>query len=134
MSVPHVYFASNSMDARTALSMIRDGSDLLGILLDGGHSVVAGAFRNIGNQRLADEIIATMQTVGYGVRENDPFEEKLPLVFSFREISPCVNPIGLMWHQMRQAVIEGFPEPPGLVQNADDYLKEVLSSRNLSVR
>lgn len=129
VSVPPAYFASNSMDARTALSMVRDGSDLLGILLDGGHSVVAGrlagAFRNIGNQRLADEIMATMKAAGYDIRENDPFDEKLPVVFSFREISPYVNRIRLMWHQMRQVVIEGFPEPPGLAENAENYLKNV---------
>ncbi len=129
VSTPQAYFTNNSMDARTALSMVRDGSDLLGILLDGGHSVVAGrlagAFRNIGNQRLANEIIATMQAAGYEIRENDPFGEKLPLVFSFREISPYVNRIRLMWHQMRETVIAGFPEPPGLPENAGDYLKTV---------
>jgi fido (protein-threonine AMPylation protein) len=129
VSVPSAYFNQNSMDARTALSMVRDGSDLLGILLDGGHSVVAGrlagAFRNVGNNRLADEIIGTMQAAGYDIRETDPFNEKLPVVFSFREVSPYVNRIKFMWQQMREIVIKGFPKSPGLPHNAGDYLKNM---------
>lgn len=109
--------------------MVRDGSDLLALLLDGGHSVVAGrlagAFRNIGNDRLADEIVQTMRAVGYDTRETDPFEDRLPSVLSFREISPYVNRIGLLWHQMRDTVIAGFPKAPGLPANSKDYMKTV---------
>src|SRR5258705_223815 len=46
------YFLSHATDARAALAMIRDASDLLTKLLDGGHSTIAGrlagAFRNSG--------------------------------------------------------------------------------------
>ncbi|MEO6282749.1 MAG: Fic family protein [Dyadobacter sp.] len=124
-----VYFTRNPMDARTALSMVRDASDLLTILLDGGHSIIAGrlagAFRNIANDRIADEIVETMQAAGYDVRENDPFNEKLKSVFSFREVSPYVNRIKLMWEQMREVVIRNFPKPPGIPKNVDSYLKNV---------
>jgi len=45
-------FTRNVTEARTALAMVHDASDVLTILLSGGHSVVAGrlagAFRNIG--------------------------------------------------------------------------------------
>jgi hypothetical protein len=48
-------FAEHSAEARAALAMIRDASDVLAILLEGGHSVIAGrlagAFRNIGRPR-----------------------------------------------------------------------------------
>ncbi|WP_353718849.1 Fic family protein [Dyadobacter sp. 676] len=129
VSTPQAYFINNPTDARTALSMVRDGSDLLALLLDGGHSVVAGrlagAFRNIGNDRLADEIVQTMRAVGYDTRETDPFEDRLPSVLSFREISPYVNRIGLLWHQMRDTVIAGFPKAPGLPANSKDYMKTV---------
>nr|WP_295923716.1 Fic family protein [uncultured Dyadobacter sp.] len=129
VSTPQAYFTSNPTDARTALSMVRDGSDLLALLLDGGHSVVAGrlagAFRNIGNNRLADEILQTMRAVGYDTRESDPFDNRLPTVLSFREKSPYVNRIRLMWHQMRDTVIAGFPKAPGLPANSENYMKTV---------
>lgn len=36
------YFSQNPTDARTALSLIRDASDVLALLLEGGQSTVAG--------------------------------------------------------------------------------------------
>src|ERR1041385_703681 len=45
-------FTKNPIDVRTALTMIRDSSEVTRQLLEGGHSVIAGrlagAFRNIG--------------------------------------------------------------------------------------
>lgn len=50
------YFSQNPTDARTALSLVRDPSEILNSLLAGGHSTVAGrlvgAFRNINNNRI----------------------------------------------------------------------------------
>jgi hypothetical protein len=52
------FFTGNPTDARTALLAIRDASDILPELLDGGHSVVAGrlagALRNIGRDRIIE--------------------------------------------------------------------------------
>src|SRR5215475_5047868 len=52
------YFMNHATDARAALAMIRDASDLLGKLLDGGHSTIAGrlagGFRNCGRGAIAD--------------------------------------------------------------------------------
>jgi len=60
-------------------------------LLEGGHSTIAGrlagAFRNIGRDRIADEIINTMRSAGYEIRENDPFETLIPTALSAREVS-----------------------------------------------
>src|SRR3972149_3105380 len=71
------YFSQKAIDARAALAMVRDASDALALLLAGGHSAVAGrlagAFRNIGRARIADDILKTMRAAGYDVRENDPF-------------------------------------------------------------
>ncbi|RYC66953.1 Fic family protein [Spirosoma sordidisoli] len=124
-----VYFIRSAMDARSALSLVRDTSDLLAILLRGGHTVVAGrlagAFRNIGNDRLADDLIQTMRSAGYEVREEDPFTAKLPSILSFRESSPYVNRIRLLWQSMRETVLEHFPAAPGRPSNIDAYLKQV---------
>ena len=84
------YFENNPIDARTALATIRDASDVLGRLLDGGHSTIAGrlagAFRNIGRERIADDIFKAMRAAGYSVREQDPFTNKLTLALPRREV------------------------------------------------
>ena len=123
------YFTRNSTDVRAVLPMIRDSSGLLARLLDGGRTVVAGrlagAFRNIGRNRLADDIVKTMSAAGYDVRENDPFTDRPFLVLAARETSPYVNRIRLLWQKMREPVIQHFPKSPGMPQNMKAYLERV---------
>jgi hypothetical protein len=123
------YYSNNAVEARAALSMISDASEILHKLLEGGHSTVAGrlagAFRNIGKNLIADNIIETMKAAGYSITENDPFEEKLAIIFSERELSPHVNRMRMNWAKMRGAVLENFPQTPELRQNTDEYLKQV---------
>lgn len=124
------YFADNSTDARTCLEIVKDPSDILSLLLEGGHSVkagrIAGAFRNIGKDRYADDIIATMKSAGYDVREEDPFKEKLKFVFGSREVfSPYATRIRLMWHKMRPTIIDSFPIAPGLPIDKISFLQNV---------
>ena len=123
------YYRQNPIDMRAALSMIRDASEVLDQLLEGGHSTIAGrlagAFRNIGRDRIADDILAAMRAAGYDVRENDPFAIRIPMLSSPHAESPCVSRIRLMWQQMRQPIIERFPVAPGLPKNARSYLKQV---------
>jgi fido (protein-threonine AMPylation protein) len=108
---------------------IRDASGLLRRLLNGGHTTIAGrlagAFRNGGRDRMADEIVKTMSAASYAVRENDPFADKPPLALPVREASPYVNRIRLLWQRMREPVIERFPQAPGLAQDGKTYLKRV---------
>lgn len=122
-------FTQNPLDTRTALAMIRDASEVLGRLLDGGHTVVAGrlagAFRNIGQDRIADEIIKAMRAADYDVRESDPFQSKIPLIPMGRGVSPYVNRIRLMWQEMRQPIIDRFPKAPARRRDIKAYLKSV---------
>lgn len=57
-------FTRYTTNVQTALTMIQDDSEILGFLLDGGHSIIAGrlpgAFLNIGRDTLADEIVKAM--------------------------------------------------------------------------
>ena len=132
VSVSADYFTRHPTDARTCLAMVKDASEILAILLDGGKSVVAGrlagALRNIGKDKIANEILKTMKSAGHDVRETDPFGEKLVLNLGSREISPYVNRVKIMWQQMRGVVIENFPPPPDHVLGVDDYLKQVQSN------
>ena len=123
------FFTNYSTDARICLSMIKNPSELLSVLLNGGHSVIAGrlagAFRNTGNDRFADDIVNTMKSAGYDVRESDPFSEKITFSFAGREVSPYATRIRLMWNQMRETVIKNFPTSPGLSANAKEYLEKI---------
>ncbi|TVP78354.1 MAG: hypothetical protein EA353_08565 [Puniceicoccaceae bacterium] len=114
---------------RVALSMLRDASEVLGPLLSGGHSTVAGrlvgAFRNIGRRKIADDILASMQAAGYDVRESDPFEAPSPLPLLSKEISPSVNWLRILWESMREPVIKHFPPSPGSVKNIEGYVKQI---------
>jgi len=126
------FYTRHPTDARTCLAMVKDSSEVLAKLLDGGKSVVAGrlsgAFRNLGKDKIANDILATMNSAGYDVRETDPFLEKLELELKEREVSPYVNRIKIMWKQMRDVVINNFPEAPKKVLSVNEYLKQVQES------
>ncbi|MDO9318506.1 MAG: Fic family protein [Gammaproteobacteria bacterium] len=124
-------FVSHSADMRAALATLRDSSEVLAKLLEGGRSVVAGrlagAFRNIGRSTVADEIMQTMKAAGYAVRETDPFAAPSPILFNKLEPSPYVNRLRLMWLEMREPILARFPQAPGLhaIKDAQTYLQQV---------
>jgi len=122
-------FSQRPTDARAALALVRDASGLLARLLEGGHTTIAGrlagAFRNIGRDRIAADIVKTMTAAGYSVRENDPFADRPPVALSIRERSPYVNRIRLLWQTMREPVIAHFPVAPGLPRDVAKYMKHV---------
>lgn len=121
VAVGPMFFSQCAPEARVALAMVRDASEVLAPLLKGGRSKVAGrlagAFRNIGDDRIANSILETMNAAGYTVRESDPFDEKPILVPTTRVSSPQVHRMKLMWQCMRDPVLELFPPTP---QQKDD--------------
>lgn len=124
-------FTQKSTNVRTALSMVTDASEILFKLLEGGHSIIAGrlagAFRNIGRGRIADDILKTMRAGGYRVREADPFVTRPTNTITLppHERSPYINRLRLMWAHMRPVVIDQFPPPPGLPTDTPSYMKNV---------
>ena len=129
VAVSEQFFRRASTDVRAAMATVKDASDVLALLLEGGHSTIAGrlagAFRNAGRARLADAIVKTMEAAGYTVRETDPFEDRPEIVLAARGVSPYVNRIRLMWEALREPVLEVFPAPPGLPRKPGPYLKAV---------
>lgn len=127
VSCGYVFFRQNGTDARAVLAMVRHASDVLELLLEGGHTAVAGrlagAFRNIGCDRIADDIVKTMRTVGYDIHEKDPFEDTISPIVPLREQSPYVNRIRLMWQQMRKPILKQFPIAPARCSDIAVYLK-----------
>jgi hypothetical protein len=122
-------FLTYPTDLRTALVTIRDASDVLAGLLEGAHSVVAGrlagAFRNVGRDDVADEIKQAMGAAGFVVNESDPFEQRIELTIPAHRMSPYASRIRLLWQTMRASVSAHFPAPPGLPAEIDAYLARV---------
>jgi hypothetical protein len=77
--IPETFFCTNPIEARIALECIRDASAVLTPLLEGGRSYIAGriigAFRHLRRNAIADEMLKTMKSAGFDVRETDPFRE-----------------------------------------------------------
>lgn len=107
------FFRLDSVAARTCLSMVSDVGDIIKKVLENGNTTkagrLAGAFRNIGHTSAADEIIDTMKSLGYDIREEDPFEDRIAIDYS-SITSPYVMRLRLMWDKMRDVVIANFPE------------------------
>ncbi|MDD3039250.1 Fic family protein [Bacteroides sp.] len=108
VATPTMY-RNDALTMRTALAMVRDGSEILKILVDTGQTVragrVIGAFRNIGRADIADEIAGTMKRIGYVFQEEDPFTEVVKVGLS---PSPYATRLRLMWKNMREDVIANF--------------------------
>jgi hypothetical protein len=127
--VPESFFAGNPIDAQVVLASLQDASELLRRLLEGGHSTVAGrlagGFRRIGRPEAADELVTTMKAAGYVVRESDPFANRSTLAPAPAAVAPIIGRMRAMWESMRGKVLDTFPEPPGLPQDTDVYLRSV---------
>ena len=129
VAVGPAFFRQHPTEARVGLTMVYSASEVLEILLAGGHTVVAGrlagAFRNIGRDRVADDIAKTMRSADYGVREHDPFDE-LPAFEGARQSDPPhVTRMRLTWRTMREGIVATFPEGPGQTANPEAYLETV---------
>lgn len=121
------FFVHHATNARTVLAIIPDASVLLSKLLAGGHTRaagrLAGGFRSIGNEKIADEILAAMKAASHNVREVDPFSQKLLVENAGRITSPHVHRIRLKWAKMRSAIIGQLPEAKPIPNDVDAYLK-----------
>lgn len=124
--VPEAFFTHHPVDAQVILATFRDGSDILGRLLDGGHSVVAGrlagAFRRIGQGDLAEDILSTMKAAGYDVRETDPFTPQQTFGTMNVGVPPIIGRLQTLWESMRGVVVETLPPAQGLPKDTEAYL------------
>jgi len=123
------FYTNHPTDARALLAMQRDAGPILARLLAGGHTAIAGriagAFRNIGSGRIADDILAAMRAAGHTLRESDPFDRRLEGYTFTREQSPYAHRIRLMWNKMRSEIIGKFPAPNAKRTDIHQYLGAV---------
>lgn len=121
-------FVEKAEDMQIIMTRMKDVSELLAKLLDGGHSTVAGriagAFRALGRNDEADRIINTMKAMGYVVNEQNPFNKPVT-VWERPPQSPCVMRIELMWESMRKDIVGMFPAAPGIPTEIASYIADV---------
>jgi len=129
IKVPEAFFARYPVEAQVALAGVRDASDVLRRLLDGGHSSVAGrlagAFRRVGRADVADEILTAMKAASYDVRESDPFLPQQTFGATFSAAPLIVGRLQAMWESFRSPVMAIFPEAPGRPRDKRAYLRFV---------
>ncbi len=127
--VPEGFFQRAPIEMQVAMASVRDVSTVLALLLDGGHSAVAGrlagAFRRVGRDAFADEIVAAFKAAGYDVRESDPFAGQAGVTAIPAGVPPLVARLRAIWESQREAVIEVFPKASGLPADKDAYMKFV---------
>src|SRR5712691_7777146 len=114
-------------EVHVVLAGIKDASEILGPLLEGGHTVVAGrlagTFTRIGRNEIADEIIKAMKAAGHDVRPTDPFAEQQTFGSLQIGVSPIVARLQSFWSRQREEAIAAFPKAPGLPKDTGAYLK-----------
>jgi fido (protein-threonine AMPylation protein) len=116
-------------EIQVLLASVKDSSEILGVLLEGGHTVVAGrlagAFARFGRRDVADQIVKAMKAAGYEVRPTDPFSEQLKVGTLQTGVQPIVARLQSFWSLHREEVLAAFPTPPGLPKDTGAYLKFV---------
>jgi len=116
-------------EIHVVLAGIKDASEILGPLLEGGHTVVAGrlagAFTRVRRKEIAEEIVKAMKAAGHDVRPTDPFAEQQTFGSLQTGVPPIVGRLQSFWSQHRDEVIAAFPKAPGLPKDTAAYLKFV---------
>jgi hypothetical protein len=127
--VAESFMVRNPLETQLVLAGISDVADILRLLLDGGHSSVAGriagALRVGDRGKDADEILKAMKAAGYDVRETDPFAGRRPISGVTLATPPIAARIRALWESMRGPVLSVFPRPPGMPLDKAGYLRSV---------
>ena len=66
---------------------------------------LAGAFRRIGRDDVADEILSAMKRAGYDVCKADPFAREHAFGALSRARAPIIGRLQSLWETMREPVI-----------------------------
>lgn len=124
------FFRQNAADAEMALRMVRDSSEILRVLLEGGSIAAAGrlsgAYEFLGEAKMAERIKKDMTSSGHSVRPVNPFDNSVPFLSAgIRVQSPYVARIESLWKSMRNEVMDIFPQPAGIPIDHEEYLRRV---------
>lgn len=140
------FFQRQPMNAKIALLMLQDPSELTRHLLQGGMAQaagrLAGACRHLGRMDFAQAIIQTMKVAGFDVIEENPFNES-QTTSTTRNVRRIISPYNAriinMWELMRNDVIKHFPKRKPkiasvntIIQHIDDvYVNDAYNSLSI---
>lgn len=132
LRVPAAFYRRYPVEAQTVLANVKQVNWLLQRLVSDGQSVVAGrlagAFRHVGMDSVADGIARTIRDAERFFREKNPFEEYRPIGAGTAEGSistihttPVASTtrfrLSQYWERMREPILAAFPRPPGRPEN-----------------
>jgi len=130
--VPPEFFRRHPLDAQVALISLSDVSDLLRLLLEGSHTVVAGrlvgALRRVGRSEEANEILGTMERARHDVRETDPFDGDAAPITLDHSTPPIVTRLTALWESMRGEVLERCAFDPQARASSAEYMERITSA------
>lgn len=125
-AAPHLWQA-DPMTMHIALGQLQDVSGISRILLEGGHSVVAGrlagALEAAEKPDFAQELVASMTAAGHVVVKNNPFELPVAPLRPLPE-SPYCGRIRALWAAMRAEVLAEWRTPQRPALSAASYVDE----------
>lgn len=123
------FFKSHPVASQVVAQTVREPSQVLARLLEGGHATIAGRlaglFRRLGQAEIADEIVATMKAADHDVRVVDPFDEDVVVAPPMRTAAPIVARLQTLWASTREAVVAEFPKAKGVPKDHDAYLANI---------
>jgi len=129
VAVSEDFMRRHPAEVHVLLAGIKDSSEILAPLLEGGHTVVAGrlagAFVRFGRQDITDDIVKAMKAAGHDVRPADPFAEQQTFARLRTGVLPIVGRLQSFWSLHRNQVVAALPKPPGLPKDTDAYLQFV---------
>ena len=127
--VQPAFFQRYPIEAQVGLAAIEDASELLVLLLEGDHSIVAGrlagGFRRMGQPEIAGEISSTMTQAGHRIRENDPFQADQAMTAIQPRQPPIIARLTGLWGTMRGPVLARFPPAPVSEVSVDEYMRSL---------
>lgn len=130
--VSEEFFARHPIEAQVVARTVRDPSQLLVRLLEGGHATIAGRlaglFRRLGQPTIADDIVATMRAADHDVRETDPLDAACVLARPAPSTPPIVARLQALWAAARDTVLAEFPRATGASKTPSAYLRAVDDS------
>lgn len=118
-------------DIIAVIGAIRGTNTLLEYLLEGGRSHVAGrisgALRHLGRERDADTILKTMQSAGYNIHEDNPFDPSVAMIVldARRAVAPSATRIKNLWAKMRPETLGVMGFDQVRINDRQGYLDEI---------
>ena len=124
------FFKQSPREAEIALRLIRSGTELSKVLVEGGYvsaaERVVGAYHFLNEEEKAQAISEDMKSAGFRIVPKNPFEAKVPFLKpGTRIVSPYEARIKALWESLRNDVLSVIPEAPGTPKDKAGYFAYV---------